>query len=113
MTAPAYYLAETRSDTDGPEDPPALRLFDADQLTKFLSDNIKSFHYSWYGSELVRLFRYDSGTLTPLTVHGTGDDREHDDWLFWDFEVCAADALRADGGHVAEIAFTVRIDGRA
>lgn len=109
MTAPARYLAELIADDGEPE----LRVFEASQLTTFLARNIEHEHYSWYGYEVVRLFRYDSGTLTPLTVHGTGEDRDQDDWLFWDYEVCAADAMHADGGHVAEVAFTVRIDGRA
>jgi hypothetical protein len=70
-------------------------------------------HYSWDGCDVLRLFRYDGGSLAPLTVHQTGTDHDSNDYLYWHYEVCAADSRHSDGAHVAEVAFTVRIDGRA
>jgi hypothetical protein len=104
-------LAETRCE---PGDGAELRVLDAAGPCGFMSRNVEEVHDSGYGHDVLALFRYDSGgTLTPLTVHRTGSDRDHEDWLSWHLEVCAADAAHSDGGYVAEASFTVRIDGRA
>jgi hypothetical protein len=111
VTARTWYLAETRCEGD---ELPALHVFDDAGLASFLARNIEQEHYSGYSHELLALYRYGSGgVLTPLALHRTGEDRDGDDWLYWDYEVCAADTMHADGGHVAGLAFTVRIDGRA
>jgi hypothetical protein len=106
----ACYLAETRWE----DDRPSLRTLDAGQLCELLSCNVKDFHYSGCGLDVVGLYRYDSGgTLTPLAMHHTGSYRDGEDWLYWEYEVCAADRLTSDGGHAVEVTFTVCIDGRA
>jgi hypothetical protein len=106
MTAAIYYLAEVRHDS---ADSPELRVFDAGQLAGFLARNIENDLYLGYAYEIVRLFRYDGGPLAPLTVHQTGTGRDPEDWLDWRYEVRGADTTHGNGGHVAEVAFTVRI----
>jgi hypothetical protein len=110
VTALPCYLAEVRYD---PDEAAELRVCGADQLIGLLTSNIEHEHYSWDSYEVVRLLRYDNGTLTPLTMHDTGEDHDSDDWLYWHYEVCDPKRLNPDGSHVAELAFTVRIDGRA
>src|SRR5690348_9157041 len=102
MTPAACYLAEVRYD---PNEAPELCGFTPSQLTAFLSRNIEHHHYSGDSYEVVRLFRYESGTLTPLTLHGTGEDRDGGDWLSWHYEVCDPVTLHSDGSHVTELAF--------
>jgi hypothetical protein len=110
MATTPCYLAETRHD---PADPPELRVFGPDTLTGYLTSNIEHEHYTGDGDDLVRLFRYQAGTLTALQLHSTGREHGPGDWLYWHYEVCDPDTLHGDGSHVVELAFTVRIDGRA
>jgi hypothetical protein len=109
-TADACYLAETRYD---PAEPAELRLFGPATLAGYLASNIEHEHYNGDGDQIVRLSRYQAGTLTPLTLHQTASEHGSDDWLYWHFEVCTAENIHGDGSHVAEVAFTVCIDGRA
>jgi hypothetical protein len=61
-----YYLAEIRCDGD---DTPEVCVLTADDLSQSLTGYIEYEHYSGCGYEVRRLFRYDAGALTPLTVH--------------------------------------------
>jgi len=80
----------------------------SDELAAFLSRNIEHEHYSGDGYAVTRLFRYDDGRLTPLSVHRVRDHADSGDYLYWGYEV-RADSPTAP----AETAFTVCIDGRA
>lgn len=111
MTATPCYLAEVR---EYPADTATeLYLFGPDSLIGYLSSTIENDHLSGYADELVRLFRYQAGTLTELHLHRTGEERLPGDWLDWHYEVCDPATLHSDGSHVVELAFTVRIDGMA
>ncbi len=82
---------------------------DAEELAVWLAGDIEHAHYSGDGLSVTRLFRYDSGTLTPLSVHRVSQDADRDGFLRWAYEV------RPLAGPAGEsvATFTVRIDGRA
>lgn len=98
-----WYLLQFRY-MDGFQRP---MIVDGRELRSEIGHNIEHCHYSGDGMDIVHIAQFHDGQLIPLELVSTGEDREMEDWLYWNYDI-----RRKDNGE-AVMQMTVRIDGRA
>ena len=90
---------------------PFVDLADAAHAARFLAKSIQHAHHSDIPFDVIRMFRYDDGTLISLRLaHPEGHCADADDYLHYPYEVWPVDGPSAAN---PEFTFTVTIDGRA
>jgi hypothetical protein len=106
------YLVETNYTLD---DDHQLHVFDDIELMEFLSGNIQRLHYSGDGYDIKYIAQYlGNGKLRRLQLRPMGEHRDANDYLDWSYELVSAGRTDlGDDPELTEMAFTVRIDGRA
>src|SRR6266498_77754 len=92
-----------------PDEASELRAMTARELVEFLSSNIEHAHHSGDESELIGIWRWDGpGKLAKLVMNSRAGHTDDNDWIH------SAYVLREERETAkVDLAFTVRIDGRA